>query len=129
MPFLGLHLVTSAKLAQLKADGHSLATAATSAITTAVAVAAQTGNPIGAAALKAVTTAESTTLTGAEKKAQAISIVKDVVIAEAAKGGVSAAIADAEQFAGMVVEEVVATMKQTPIVKLGLALLHALGLV
>ena len=127
MAFLGLHILTSARVAALKADGHAIAASAGSAITTAVTLAAQAGNPIGAAALKAASALESSTLTGAEKKTQVVAAIVPVVIAEASKGSFAAVAADAEQFAGMVVEEVVATMKQTPIVQLGEALLKALG--
>lgn len=127
MSFLGLHLLTSARVAALKADGHAIATAAGSAIVTAVTLAAQSGNPIGAAALKAASAVESTTLTSSEKKAQVVAAIVPVIIAEASKGSFAAVAGDAEQFAGMVVEEVVSTMKQTPIVQLGEALLKALG--
>lgn len=53
--------------------------------------------------------------------------VVPLVISESRKGNLTAVAADAEQFARLVVEEVVATMKQTPIVMLGEALLKALG--
>ena len=127
MSFLGLHILTSARVAALKADGHAVASAAGSALMTAVTLAAQVGNPIGAAALKTASALEGTGTPGADKKAQVVAAIVPLIITEAAKGNLTAVAADAEQFAGLVVEEVVATMKQTPIVMLGEALLKALG--
>lgn len=128
MAFLHLHILTDHDLAALKADGRALGKAAGSTLATAVTLAAQTGNPIGTAALAAVTAAESTTLTGAEKKAQVIAAIAPVIVAEASKGSLTAIVADVEAFAGLVVEEIVATLKRTPLVRLGEALLHALGI-
>ncbi|WP_267396197.1 MULTISPECIES: hypothetical protein [unclassified Sphingomonas] len=102
-----------------------IAVAAT-ALTRAVAAVAQKGNPIGDAALAAVNAAESTALTGAEKKDQVIAAIKPVIIAEAAKGGLKAIVDDVEHFAGMVVEEVVAQVKQTSLLTIATALLKIL---
>lgn len=60
--FPGLHILTSARVAALTAHGQAIAAATGSALTTAVTLAAQAGNPIGAAALKVVSSLESTTL-------------------------------------------------------------------
>ena len=123
----GIHIVSTAQLNALKAQGVTLGTAAVSGLTKAVTVAAQIGNPIGAATLAAITAAEATGKPGAEKRADVIAAVAPLVVTEAAKGGVSAVVADAEQFAGLVLEEVLATVKQTPIVAIGAALLKLLG--
>ena len=56
----GLHILSTAKLAALKSAGHDVASAAASGLTTAVHLAAQTGNPIGAATLAGVDAAEAT---------------------------------------------------------------------
>ena len=127
MAFLHLHILTDSNIAALKAEAHALGTAAASTLAAAVTLVAQAGNPIGAATLAAVTVAESTTLTGAEKKAQVVAAVAPVVIAEAGKGSLAVIAKDAETFAGLVVEEVVAMLKRTPLVAIGEALLHALG--
>ena len=105
MSFLGLHILTIARVAALKADGHAIAAAAGSAITTAVTLAAQAGNPIDAAALKTASALESSSLTGAKKKAQVVAAIVPVIVAEASKGSFAAVAADAEQFAGMVVRK------------------------
>lgn len=128
MSFLHLHILTDSKIAALQAQGHMLATAAGSGLATAVTLAAQAGNPIGAAALAAVDAAEASGKTGADKKVAAIAAVAPIVVAEAVKGGTAALLQDAETFAGLVVEEVVGSLKQTPIVMIGEAVLHALGL-
>ncbi|WP_267378070.1 MULTISPECIES: hypothetical protein [unclassified Sphingomonas] len=124
----GIRIISNAQLAALKAQGVTLGTAAASGLTKAVAVAAQIGNPIGAATLAAVTAAEVTGKPGADKRADVIAAVAPLVVTEAAKGGVSAVVTDAEQFAGLVLEEVLASVKPTPIVAIGLALLKALGI-
>lgn len=103
-------------------------TIAGTALTTAAAAAAKAGNPIGDAAIRAATLADTTALSGADKKAQVIAVITPVIVAEAAKGGLAALVADVEQFAGMVVEEVVAEMKATPLAQLAAALLKALGI-
>lgn len=100
---------------------------AVTALSAAVAATAKAGNPIGNAAIAAVAAAESTTLTGAEKKAQVVAAIAPVVTTELARGGLSAVITDIEQFAGMVVEEVVSQVKQTPLLTLAAALLKLLG--
>lgn len=123
----GLHLLTNAKFAALKAEGHIIATAAGTGLATAVTLASQAGNPIGAAARAAIDAAETTGKPGVEKKADAVVAVGQVVITEASRGGVSAAKVDAENFAGLVIEEVLASLKQTPIVAIGAALLKLLG--
>lgn len=101
---------------------------AATALTRAVAAVAQTGNPIGDAAIAAVTAIESTALTGAEKKAQVIATLVPVIKDEVAKGGLAAVIADFEHFAGMIVEEVVAQMKQTSLLTIATTLLKLLRL-
>ncbi len=125
----GLHILSSAKLAALKAAGHDVATAAASGLTTAVHLAAQTGNPIGAATLAAIDAAEATGKPGAEKRTDVIAAVAPVVIAEAAKGSFFAVAKDAETFAGLVLEEVLGSVKQTPVISIGMALLKLLGIV
>ena len=124
----GIHLISNAQLASLKAQGVTLGTATVSGLAKGVAVAAQIGNPIGAATLAAITAAEQTGKTGSEKRADVIAAVAPLVVTEAAKGGVSAVVADAEQFAGLVPEEVLATVKQTPVVAIGMAVLKMLGI-
>ncbi|WP_174290992.1 hypothetical protein [Sphingomonas bacterium] len=121
-----LHLLTDSKIAALKAQGHSLTSAAGSGLTTAITLAAQTGNPIGAAALAAVDAAEASGKSGPEKRADAIAAVAPIVVAEAAKGSFSAVAKDAETFAGLIVEEVVASMKRTPAVLIGEAVVQGL---
>jgi hypothetical protein len=101
---------------------------AASALTQAVAAVARAGNPIGDAALAAVKAAESTTLNGAEKKAKVVAALKPIIVAEVAKGGLTAIVADVEQFAGMVVEEVVAEVKQTSLLTIASVILKLLGL-
>lgn len=98
-----------------------------SAIVTAATLAAQSGNPIGDIALRTATTLENGTLTGPQKKAAVIEAIVPVIITTAAKGGFGALAIDAEQFAALVVEEVVASMKQTPLVKMATALLAVFG--
>lgn len=102
-----------------------LAVAAT-ALTQAVAAVARPGNPIGDAVIAAVAAAENTSLSGAEKKAQVLAAVVDLIKSEVAKGGLSAAITDVEQFAGMVIEEVVGKVKETSLLSIAVALLKLL---
>jgi hypothetical protein len=109
------------------AAGQSVVAAAGTALTQAVAAAAQAGNPIGDAAKAGVAAVESSTMTGAEKKAQVVQSLVPVITALASKNGLNTIVTDVEQFAGMVVEEVVAQMKQTPIVSLAMSLLKLLG--
>ncbi|WP_174286617.1 hypothetical protein [Sphingomonas bacterium] len=123
----GLHLLTTARVAALSQLGHDVGAAAASGLTTAVTLAAQAGNPIGAAARVAIDLAESTGKTGPEKKADAATAVGQVVVSEAARGGFSAAVTDAENFAGLVIEEVLSSIKKTPLVAIGAALLKLLG--
>ena len=124
----GLHVLTTARVAALKADGHAFAGGVGSTLTAAVSLAAQTGKPIGPATLDAIDAAEATGKTGTEKRADAIAAVAPLVLAQAAKGSVTALLADAEQFAALVLEEVLATVKKTPIVMIGEALLKVLGI-
>ena len=56
-----------------------------------------------------------------------IAAVAPVVIAEAAKAGTPALQQDAETFAGLVLEEVLASVKKTPVVAIGEAILKLLG--
>ncbi|WP_267396719.1 MULTISPECIES: hypothetical protein [unclassified Sphingomonas] len=116
MKFLGFTITRKAVIA-----------VAATALTRAVAAVAEAGNPIGDAAIAAVNAIESTTLTGAEKKAQVIATLVPVIKDEVAKGGLAAVVADVEQFAGMVVEEVVAQVKQTSLLTIATALLKLLG--
>jgi len=101
---------------------------AATALTQAVAAVAQAGNPIGDAALAAVQAAENTSLSGPDKKAKVVAAIKPVIVAEAAKGGLTAIVADVEQFAGMIVEEVVAKAKQTSLLAIASTILNLLGL-
>ena len=101
---------------------------AATALSSAVAATAKAGNPIGNAAIAAVAAAESTTLTGPEKKAQVVAAIVPIVTSELTRGGLSAIVNDVEAFAGLIVEEVVSAMKQTPLVQLATALLKLLGL-
>ncbi|MGI4765392.1 MAG: hypothetical protein ACRYGP_10080, partial [Janthinobacterium lividum] len=98
-----------------------------SILTRAVATAAQPGNPIGAAAIAAAKAAETPGASGAEKKAAVIAAIVPVIAQEAMKGGITELEADAETFAGMVVEEVVSIMKSTPLGILAAAVLHVFG--
>ena len=75
----GLHLLTTAKVNALKEAGHTVAAAATSGLTTAVHLAAQAGNPIGAATLAAVDAAEATGKPGAAKRLAVIAAVAPVI--------------------------------------------------
>lgn len=108
--------------------GTTTTAAVTTGVSTAVKAAAQAGNPIGAATLAAAKAAEQTGKSGAEKRADVIAAVVPVIATEAAKGGFTALEQDAETFASMVLEEVLAQLKTTPIVSLGLALLHVIGI-
>ncbi|NYD88737.1 hypothetical protein [Sphingomonas melonis] len=107
--------------------GKTAVAVASTILTQAVAAAAQRGNPIGNAAHSAVAAIENTTLSGSEKKAHVIAAIVPVIIAEARKGG-TAVVNDVEQFAGMVVEEVVAQFKQTSLLSIALSILRSLGL-
>lgn len=118
MKFLGITITTKAVVAL-----------ASTSLVHAVASAAQRGNPIGDAAYKAVAAMENGTgLTGAEKRATAIAAIGPVIAAELAKGGLAAVINDIEQFAGMIVEEVVGQFKQTSLLSIALSILKSLGL-
>ena len=66
--------------------------------------------------------------TGAEKRADVIAAVAPVVVAEVAKGGLSGIEKDAETFAGLVLEEVLGSVKKTPVVQIGEAILKLLGI-
>lgn len=111
----------------LTASGKPLLHAAASGLATGVALAAQVGNPIGSATIAAIDAAEQTGKIGAEKKADVVAAVAPIVITEAAKGGAAVAQRDAETFAGIVVEQVLASVKQTPAVAIGLAIVKALA--
>jgi len=97
------------------------------ALSQAVAAAAQRGNPIGDAAHKAVAAVEGSSLSGIEKKSQVISAIFPVIVGELAKGGITEVIKDVEQFAGMVVEEVVGQFKQTTLLSIAMTILRLLG--
>lgn len=116
MKFLGITITTKAVVAL-----------ASTVLMQAVAAAAQRGNPIGDAAFKAITAIETSGLSGSEKKAQVIAAIVPVIEAEAKKGG-TAVVNDIEQFAGMVVEEVVASLKPTSLASIARSILKALGL-
>ena len=108
------------------APAAAIVVTASTALTQAVATAAQAGNPIGAMAIKTATALESTSMTGAEKKKVVVAAIVPLVMESAGKGGMAAIAADAEAFAGLVVEEVVAAIKATPLAQLAMALLKAL---
>lgn len=111
----------------LTASGKPLLHAAVSGLATGVALAAQVGNPIGSATIAAIDAAEATGKTGAEKKADVVAAVAPIVISEAAKGGTAVVQRDAETFAGIVAEEALASVKQTPVVMIGTAIVKALA--
>lgn len=108
---------------------HAAIAVAATALTQAVQAAAQPSNPIGAAALVAVQAAEAAigadgkALSGDQKKAQAMAVVVPLIVTAGSKNGLAVLEADAVQFGGMVIEEIVARMKQTPLLALATALL------
>ena len=126
MSFLGIHILSDAAVAHLKASGHQVETFAVNEFDKALAAAKQT--EIGTAALKAVHAAEDTTLTGPQKLEQAVAAVAPVVVDYVAKGGLSAVISDAETFARSLVESTLADVKQTKVVGIAQAILKLLGL-
>ena len=77
------------------------------------AVAAAKATPLGATVLSAVKEAESTTDSGPVKLAKVLGIVTPEVVSYAAKGGVTALIADAETFGKQLIESTLADLKQT----------------
>lgn len=106
---------------------HAALGIAATTLTQAVATAAQTDNPIGKAALAAAQAVESTTSTSAEKKSTVVAAILPLVAEVATKGGLTVLAADAETFAGMVVEAVVAQLKPTSVLSLAAVLLKQLG--
>jgi hypothetical protein len=101
---------------------------AASALGRAAAAAAKAGNPLGDAARVAAKAAEAGGAPGAVKKADVIEAITPIVIELATKGGFAAIGKDAELFAGMVVEEVVAELYPTPLLSIALAVSRFLGL-
>ncbi|WP_267382249.1 MULTISPECIES: hypothetical protein [unclassified Sphingomonas] len=102
--------------------------AASSSLTHVVAATAKPGNPVGDAAIATATALEDTTKSGADKKAEVVAVITPLIVEAAKKGGLAALAMDAEKFAGLVVEEVVANLKPTPLVQLAKALLAAFGI-
>ena len=117
----------SLKSTILRALGISVAVAG-SALSHAVVAVAQKGNPIGDATIKAVAAAEATNVDGPTKKATVLAAVLPVFTAELAKSDLNVIVTDVEQFAGMVIEEVVAQTKTTGLLAIALQVLTLLGI-
>ena len=132
MNIFGKHLVllstsqlTIAKAALTDA-GHEVAHFASNELDKAVAAAKTT--EIGKAAIDAIRAAEDTTLTGPEKREQAVKAVAPVVLDYTAKGGFKGVVADAEAFARQVIESTLADLTATKAVQIGRAILALLGI-
>ncbi|WP_267382613.1 MULTISPECIES: hypothetical protein [unclassified Sphingomonas] len=102
--------------------------AASASLSHVVAATAEPGNPVGDAAISTATALENTKQSGAEKKAAVVAAITPLIVQAATKGGLAALEVDAEKFAGLVVEEVVANLKPTPLVQLAKALLAVFGI-
>jgi hypothetical protein len=122
-----MNIITRIKGILGSSAAHATIAVATSGLSVAVAEAATAGNPIGDAAIAAAKAVEVPGKTGAEKKAAVIEAIKPVIVEAATKAGRTALAAEVEAFAGLVVEEVVAGMKATPLGMLASALLTAFG--
>ena len=119
MKLFGLHILTHKQLA-------SLADFALSEFDKAVAAAKQT--EIGKAASEAIYLADRPGLNGEQKMIKAIGIVAPVIVDYVARGGLSAVVTDAEQFARSVIESTLADARETKAGTIAKVVLKLLGL-
>lgn len=116
--------VSAAALATLHQLGNSLAGS--------IAAAGTASNPIGAAISAGIKAADDAAaanpgMTSGQKLATAIETATPVAIAEAAKVGVTGVEAEVARWLEMAIENELSKLKQTPLARLGVALLHDIG--
>lgn len=117
--------ISTATLASVHQMGNSLAGS--------LAASAEQSGPIGAAIATAISASNTAakadpTMTGNAKLTNAIASVAPVVVAEAAKVGMTGIEAEAERYAEMAIENALSIVKATLLAKLGAALLHDIGI-
>lgn len=97
-----------------------------------IAAVGEQSNPVGAAIAAGIKAADDAaaadpSLTSPGKLKVAVGIAAPAIIAEAAKVGVTGIEAEAERWAEMAIENALSLLKMTPLARLGMALLHDIG--
>ena len=126
MSLLGIHVLTDAQFAALKAAGHSVQTFAISEAEKAVIALKQTD--IGAAVANDIQAIASKDLTGPQKFEAVLANTLPLVLKFATGGGFAAVEKDVEDIARSLVQAVFNDVKSTTAGSVAGAILHAIGL-